>query len=186
VEPLNVVLMAVDDALEAAWSELARERPGLVVHRGAVEEVGELYGVDAVVSPANSFGRMGGGIDLAYSRWFPGIEARVRAASGADRGGELPVGAAVVVATGVERPAWLISAPTMRRPGTRLTRDGTAALAAATAVLRLWRDGTLPDGRPVRPAVSTIALPGLGTGTGGLDPRVCARQVGAALDTVLP
>jgi len=185
VERPTLVLVAVDDALEAAWSELARERPGLVVHRGAVEEVGKRYGADAVVSPANSFGRMGGGIDLAYKRWFPGIEARVRAASGADRGGELPVGAAVIVPTGVGQPAWLISAPTMRRPGTRLGRDGAAAGAAATAVLTLWRDGTLPDGRPVRDSVSTIALPGLGTGNGGLDPTVCARQVAAALDAVL-
>jgi O-acetyl-ADP-ribose deacetylase (regulator of RNase III) len=185
VQSLTLVLMAVDDALENAWTELARDRPGLVVHRGALEEVGDRHGVDAVVSPANSFGRMGGGIDLAYARWFPGIEARVRAASGADRGDELPVGAAVIVPTGIERPAWLISAPTMRRPGTRLDPDGAAARAAATAVLRLWRDGTLPDGRPVRAAVRTIALPGLGTGTGGVNPRVCARQVGAALDEIL-
>jgi O-acetyl-ADP-ribose deacetylase (regulator of RNase III) len=187
VEPLTLVLVAVDDALEEAWRELAGGRtsttPGLRVHRGPVEEAD----VDAVVSPANSFGRMGGGVDLAYSRWFPGIAARVRAASGADRGGELPVGAAVIVTTGTERPAWLVSAPTMRRPGTRLDPGGAAARAAATAVLRLWRDGTLPDppGGPVRAAVSSIALPGLGTGYGGLDPRVCAQQVGAALDDVL-
>jgi O-acetyl-ADP-ribose deacetylase (regulator of RNase III) len=53
-------------------------------------------------------------------------------------------------------------------------------------VLRLWRDGTLPGSdTPVREAIRTIALPGLGTGVGGLDPEVCARQVGAALDEVL-
>jgi O-acetyl-ADP-ribose deacetylase (regulator of RNase III) len=33
--------------------------------------------------------------------------------------------------------------------------------------------------------VRSIALPGLGTGVGGLDPAVCACQVGAALDEVL-
>jgi O-acetyl-ADP-ribose deacetylase (regulator of RNase III) len=37
----------------------------------------------------------------------------------------------------------------------------------------------------VREVVRTIALPGLGTGVGGLDPAVCARQVGAALADVL-
>jgi O-acetyl-ADP-ribose deacetylase (regulator of RNase III) len=128
---------------------------------------------------------MGGGIDGVYARWFPGISDRVRAASGADRGGELPVGEAVIVPTGEDRPAWLISAPTMRRPGERLPPDGAAARAAAGAVLRLWRDGQLPDGRPVRDVVRTIALPGLGTGVGGLSPTVCADQVGAALDEVL-
>jgi O-acetyl-ADP-ribose deacetylase (regulator of RNase III) len=124
---------------------------------------------------------MGGGIDAVYARWFPGISDRVRAASG----GNLPVGEAVIVPTGVERPAWLVSAPTMNRPGLRLPSDGGAARAAAAAVLRLWRDGALPDGGRVRDAVHTIAVPGLGTGVGGLSPDVCAQRVGEALDEVL-
>jgi O-acetyl-ADP-ribose deacetylase (regulator of RNase III) len=180
VEGPILVLVAVDAPMAAAWHALARTRPGLVVHEGSVTDVD----ADAVVSPANSAGLMGGGIDAVYARWFPGISDRVRAASGADRGGELPVGAAVIVETGLARPGWLISAPTMRRPGERLAADGAAAHAAAAAVLRVWREGVLPDGRPVRNLVARIGLPGLGTGVGGLDPAVCARQVGAALDAV--
>jgi O-acetyl-ADP-ribose deacetylase (regulator of RNase III) len=178
---LTLVLVAVDEPVAAAWHALAATRPGLEVHEGSITDVD----VDAVVSPANSFGFMGGGIDGVYARWFPGVSDRVRAASGADSGGELPVGEAVIVPTGADRPTWLISAPTMREPGELLPADGAAARAAATAVLRLWRDGTLPDGGPVREAVRSIALPGLGTGVGGLDPAVCACQVGAALDEVL-
>jgi O-acetyl-ADP-ribose deacetylase (regulator of RNase III) len=181
VDDLTLVLVAVDAPMAKAWRGLAAERSGLVVHEGSITDVD----ADAVVSPANSLGLMGGGIDGVYARWFPGISDRVRAASGADRGGELPVGEAVIVPTGQDRPAWLISAPTMRRPGERLPSDGAAARAAAGAVLRLWRDGQLPDGRPVRDVVRTIALPGLGTGVGGLSPAVCADQVGAALDEVL-
>jgi O-acetyl-ADP-ribose deacetylase (regulator of RNase III) len=178
---LTLVLVAVDAPMAQAWRSLAQRRTGLVVHEGSITDVD----VDAVVSPANSFGLMGGGIDAVYARWFPGISHRVRAASGADRGGELPVGAAVIVPTGVERPAWLVSAPTMRHPGERLPADGSAARAAARAVLQLWRDGSLPDGRRVGDAVRSIALPGLGTGVGGLSPEVCATQVGAACDEVL-
>jgi O-acetyl-ADP-ribose deacetylase (regulator of RNase III) len=178
---LTLVLVAVDAPMAQAWHTLAAARTGLVVHEGSITDVD----TDAVVSPANSFGFMGGGIDAVYARWFPGISDRVRAASGADRGGELPVGAAVIVPTGIERPAWLVSAPTMRMPGEQLPPDGDAARAAARAVLQLWRDGTLPDGGRVRDAVRTIALPGLGTGVGGLSPEVCANQVGAAWDEVL-
>lgn len=179
---LRLVLVAVDDPMADAWRALAADRPGLVVHQGSITDVT----TDAVVSPANSFGLMGGGIDAVYARWFPGISDRVRAVSGADRGDELPVGAAVIVPTGAERPSWLISAPTMRRPGELLHPDGTAAGAAAAAVFRLWRDGLLPGaaGR-VRDTVQSIALPGLGTGVGGLNPQVCARQVALALDDVL-
>jgi O-acetyl-ADP-ribose deacetylase (regulator of RNase III) len=178
---LTLVLVAVDAPMAEAWHALAATRPGLVVHEGSITDVA----ADAVVSPANSFGFMGGGIDAVYARWFPGISDRVRAVSGADQGGELPVGRAVIVPTGVEHPAWLVSAPTMRQPGERLPADGGAARAAAAAVLRLWREGSLPDGRPVRDVVHRIALPGLGTGVGGLSPAVCARQVGHALEDVL-
>jgi O-acetyl-ADP-ribose deacetylase (regulator of RNase III) len=178
---LTLVLVAVDEPMAASWRALAATRSGLVVHQGSITDVD----ADAVVSPANSFGLMGGGIDAVYARWFPGISDRVRAASGADKGGELPVGRAVIVPTGVDRPAWLVSAPTMRHPGERLSAGGAAARAAAAAVLRLWRDGTLPDGSPVRDSVHTVALPGLGTGVGGLSPATCADQVGAALGEVL-
>jgi len=173
----TLVLVAVDTPMARAWRALAEGRAGLVVHEGSITDVD----ADAVVSPANSLGIMAGGIDGVYARWFPGISDRVQAASG----GNLPVGEAVIVPTGVERPAWLVSAPTMSRPGQRLPSDGGAARAAATAVFRLWRDGGLPDGTPVRDAVHTIALPGLGTGVGGLSPDVCAERVGEALDEIL-
>ncbi|MFC5231563.1 macro domain-containing protein [Pseudonocardia zijingensis] len=170
----RLVLVAVDAPMARAWRAIAEGRPGLVVHEGSITDVT----ADAVVSPANSFGLMGGGIDAVYARWFPGISDRVRAASG----GDLPVGQAVIVPTGAEHPAWLVSAPTMRNPGERLPPDGAAAHAAAAAVFRLWRDGDLPDGTPVRRAVRTVALPGLGTGVGGLAPEVCAARVAEAWD----
>lgn len=170
---LTLVLVAVDEPMAAAWRTLL-DRPGVALHEGSITDVD----VDAVVSPANSLGVMVGGIDGVYARWFPGIADRVRAATG----GNLPVGEAAIVATGAARPGWLISAPTMSTPGQLLDPDGANAGAAARAVLRLWRDGTLPDGGLVRDAVRSIALPGLGTGVGGLDPMTCARQVADALD----
>jgi O-acetyl-ADP-ribose deacetylase (regulator of RNase III) len=178
MDGLTLVLVAVDDAMAEAWNPLAAGRTQVAVHHGSITDVD----ADAVVSPANSLGFMGGGIDGVYARWFPGISDRVRAASGADRGGELPVGEAVIVATGVDRPAWLISAPTMREPGEVLPPDTVHPYLAARAVFRLWHDGRLEDGRRVRQVVRTIALPGLGTGTGGVAPQTCARQVMAAWD----
>lgn len=140
--------------------------------------------VDAVVSPANSYGWMRGGIDAVYAHRFPGVEERVRSAVLAYHGGELPVGEALVVPTGVERPDWLISAPTMREPSEQLPVDTVHPYLAARAVFRLWQEGRLDDGRPVRQVISTIGLPGLGTGIGGVSPTICARQVSAAWDEV--
>nr|WP_026316404.1 macro domain-containing protein [Actinokineospora enzanensis] len=177
---LELVLCAVSEPLAAAWDTAAEGRPQLRVHRGSVLDVA----AHAVVSPANSYGYMRGGIDATYTHVFPAIEQRVRSAVLAYHGGELPVGEALIVPTGAGRPGWLITAPTMREPAQTLAAETVHPYLAARAVFRLWRDGALDDGRPVRSVVSTIATPGLGTGVGGVPPEVCARQVAAAWDAV--
>lgn len=179
-EPLRLVLCAVEDPLAEAWAAAADGRSEVLTHRGSTLDVP----AEAVVSPANSYGWMRGGIDAVYARTFPSIEQHVRSAVLAYHGGELPVGQAVIVPTDVSAPAWLISAPTMRSPGERLPPDTVHPYLAARAVFKLWRYGRLEDDRPVRAVVSTIAMPGLGTGIGGVPPEVCARQVMAAWDEV--
>jgi O-acetyl-ADP-ribose deacetylase (regulator of RNase III) len=175
---LQLVLCALDEPLAAAWQEIADSRAGLTVHQGSVLDLR----VDAVVSPANSFGWMRGGIDAVYAQAFPEVEEQVRSAVLAYHGGELPVGEALLVPTGVPNPMWLISAPTMREPGERLPVDTVHPYLAARAVLRLWSSAVLENGAPVRRVVSSIAMPGLGTGIGGVSPELCARQVAAAWD----
>ncbi|GGP37304.1 tail protein [Saccharothrix coeruleofusca] len=170
----------MDEPLARAWLGVADGRAGVEVHRGSVLDIV----AEAVVSPANSSGWMRGGIDAVYARAFPFVEDHVRSAVLALHGGELPVGEALVVPTGEPEPQWLISAPTMRTPGERLPRDTVHPYLAARAVLRLWQGGRLDDGRPLRRAIRTIAMPGLGTGVGGVAPETCARQVAAAWDEV--
>ncbi len=150
------------------------------VHHGSVLDVT----AHAVVSPANSYGWMRGGIDAAYAQAFPDVEQNVRSAVLAYHGGELPIGEALVVPTGMRSPAWLISAPTMREPGEQLPGDTVHPYLAARAVFQVWRDGRLEEGLDVRRAVDVIAMPGLGTGVGGVPPQTCARQVSAAWDEV--
>ncbi|HEX6343319.1 macro domain-containing protein [Umezawaea sp.] len=176
----QIVLCAVDEPLATAWLAVAEGRAGIRVHRGSVLDII----AEAVVSPANSYGWMRGGIDAVYARAFPDVEAQVRSAVLALHGGELPVGEAMLVSTGEPEPHWLISAPTVRHPGERLPEDTVHPYLAARAVLRLWQEGRLEDGRPVRDVVRTIAMPGLGTGVGGVAPETCARQVAAAWDEV--
>lgn len=177
---MRLVLCALDEPLAHAWSELAATRPGMEAHQGSVLDVR----ADAVVSPANSYGWMRGGIDAMYARTFPDVEQRVRSAVLAFHGGELPVGEALIVPTGVPSPPWLISAPTMREPGDQLPPDTVHPYLSARAMLRLWSDGTLEDGTPVHRVVRTVAMPGLGTGVGGASAELCARHVAAAWDEI--
>lgn len=176
----ELVLCAVDAPLAEAWADAAASLDGRVrVHRGSVLDIR----AQAVVSPANSYGWMRGGIDAVYARAFPEVEQNVRSAILAYHGGELPIGEAVMVPTGEAEPAWLISAPTLREPGQRLPGGTVHPYLAARAVFLKWAEGSLDQG-PIRQLVDTIAMPGLGTGVGGVAPATCARQVAAAWDEV--
>src|SRR5262249_24170718 len=113
------------DALRVSLGDLsASVADRLAYHFHGVDAVEVILGnlldldCDAVVSPANSFGDMGGGIDKAIGD-FQGGEAqrRVMAAIRDQFLGELPVGAALVVELPTRRFPFVIAAPTMRIPG---------------------------------------------------------------------
>jgi O-acetyl-ADP-ribose deacetylase (regulator of RNase III) len=148
---------------------------------GVVPATGDVFGatVDAVVSPANCFGFMDGGIDRVYSERFGWhLQDRLREAIERDFDGELPVGLALVVETGAADVPFLVAAPTMRAP---VSVAGTLnAYLAFRAALRAVR--RLNEGRPG--AIRAIACPGLGTGTGEMPAGICAKQMRAAWDEV--
>jgi O-acetyl-ADP-ribose deacetylase (regulator of RNase III) len=181
----QLILCAREPALAAAWEEACQGLDFVRVHRGSILEVE----ADAVVSPANGFGLMEGGVDAAFlHRFGPGLQARVRKVILEEHHGELLVGEAAVVETEDARTPWFIAAPTMRVP-MALPRDSVNAYLAARAVFLLLRHGRMRSGLSRGPLVvdriTRLAMPGLGTGVGGLDVRVCARQVRAAIDEVL-
>jgi O-acetyl-ADP-ribose deacetylase (regulator of RNase III) len=149
----------------------------------AVEVVeGNLLGLgcDGVVSPANSFGDMGGGIDKAIDDFHRGkAQEAVRAAIAEQFLGELPVGMALVVDLSTRRFPFVVAAPTMRVPGSVVgTINAYLSMRAAlVAVLRHNAAG----GRPIR----SLAVPGLCTGVGGLHPAEAAGQMRTAYDSVV-
>lgn len=166
--PAEIVLAAVDERTAAAWDTVSAAWPRVRVHRGSILDAA----CDAVVSPANSFGFMDGGVDALYLEHFGSrIQTAVRERILYDHRGELLVGAAVTVPTGDPAIPWLIAAPTMRVP-MRLPPDTVNPYLAMRAVLRAAA-GT--------PSIRTVAVPGLGTGTGRVPPALCARQISAAL-----
>lgn len=135
---------------------------------------------DAIVSPANSFGNMGGGIDKAIDDFHAGqAQTRVMAAIAEHCFGELPVGAAIVVEMASSRWPFVIASPTMRIPGSIAGTINAyhSMRAALVAVQRHNRTA----GRRIR----SIAIPGLGTGVGGLEYMDAAAQMRAAYDNVI-
>jgi O-acetyl-ADP-ribose deacetylase (regulator of RNase III) len=123
---------------------------------------------------------MDGGIDMVYSErlgWH--VQERLRALLAREHEGELMVGLAVHVETEDADYPILISAPTMRAPDE--VRGTLNAFLAFRAALRCARD--LNAEAPGR--VGSMLCPGLGTATGGMDPKVCARQMHAAWREVI-
>ena len=110
---MRIVLAAVEESLARAWETFCGDLPDVTVHRGSILEVE----CDAVVSPANSFGFMDGGVDALYLEHFGAdIQLRVRRAIYERRHGELVVGQAEIVETDHASIPYLIAAPTMRVP----------------------------------------------------------------------
>jgi O-acetyl-ADP-ribose deacetylase (regulator of RNase III) len=177
---MKIVLAAIAEPLVDAWAERCGHLDGVRIHAGSILDVE----CDAVVSPANSFGFMDGGIDRAYrERFGPQVEERLQAAIRDHHHGELLVGTAEIVETRDPAVPYLLAAPTMRVP--MILRDSVNAYLAARAALLLVRHGRFRRGeragRPVADSVETVAFPGLGTGVGGIDPGTCATQMAAAL-----
>lgn len=133
---------------------------------------------DAIVSPANSFGYMDGGLDLKYSKHFGWqLESRVRARLENEYFGEIPVGNALIIETGSQDIPYLISAPTMRVPSD--VSNTVNAYLAFKAILQ----ACLKHNKLHR-KIKTVLCPGLGTGEGRMAAEVCAKQMYMAYQVV--
>lgn len=169
--PFSIILCDRQSALVAAWRHAFARNSEIAVERGDLLDVE----ADAYVSPANSYGYMDGGIDYALSGRFPGIERRVQTAI-SEMGGILPVGQAVVVETGDPFVPYLVASPTMEVP--RYVGNTMNAHSAMLALLRvITRFNQDNDG-----AISSVAIPGLATGVGGMEPEIAATQMAQAYE----
>ena len=86
---IEIHLCALDPAMARAWSKYFASQPNVVIHESDILA----KKADAILSPANSFGFMDGGIDLAYSHLFGwDLQDRLQEKLHREHAGELPVG----------------------------------------------------------------------------------------------
>ena len=127
-----------------------------------------------IVSPANSFGTMNGGIDLWISKMFPDIQKNVyhyiklhswyKSQTGIPC---IPVGESALCESGSDICPYIIIAPTMFKPSDIRYTDNV--YKAFISILDNFYNRSF-----------IIAIPGLGTGVGCLSPIECAKQVALA------
>jgi len=174
--PRKILLVDRNPRLVAAWEEAFARVESVEVRRGDFFS----SGADVMTSPANSFGIMDGGLDLAIRNELGmRVQRAVQDVILRDFHGELPVGSAIVVPTG--NPMWphLVCAPTMRVPG-NISRTANAYLAFRAALLAIHGFNRLN----LASRIESMVCPGLGTGVGRLDERRCAAQMRIAFDSV--
>jgi len=128
----------------------------IVVKRGDLTQIS----CDAIVNPANSFGYMGGGVAGAIKR-VGGVEIENEAITKAP----IIVGAAVFTAAGSLPCTFVIHAPTMEQPAMRIGIENVKL--ATKAALELGVELNL----------KTIAIPGMGTGVGGVPVEDAAKAI---------
>jgi O-acetyl-ADP-ribose deacetylase (regulator of RNase III) len=163
-----------DERLGEEWHRLFDGQPDVAIRRVDICCIT----VDAIVSPANSFGFMDGGLDNALSERFGwAVQSSLQQAIAARPLRELLVGEAVIVPTGDREVPWLISAPTMRVP-MQLRQSVNAYLAMKAVLTSAMRHSGVP---PIR----SVAIPGLGTGCGALAPKTAATQMWTAYREVV-
>lgn len=128
----------------------------VVVEQGDLTKVA----VDAVVNPANSFGVMGGGV-AGVIRRVGGVQIEREATAQAP----IPVGTAIATTAGTLSCRYVIHAPTMAQPA-QPTDNQTVARATHAA---------LECAEQLQ--VSSLAIPGMGTGVGQVPVTEAARAI---------
>ena len=145
-------------------------------------EVGVLKGdyfqqsADAIVSPANSFGIMDGGLDLAIRNELGfQVETDIQEVILQKYHGEMPIGRAEIINTNHDKWSYMIAAPTMRIPdNVAYTQNAYIAFRAILIVINGFNEC-----HPRKPK-KTLVCSGLGTGIGSMEPVRCAAQMRAA------
>lgn len=122
---------------------------------------------EVIVNAANSHGFMGGGVAGVIKR-AAGIEVEQEARKQAP----IPVGQAVLTSGGKTLFKGIIHAPTMPEPGMRIPAENVARATKAAL--------SLADEK----GFVSVAIPGMGTGVGGVVPDEAARHMVRAIRSI--
>ncbi len=170
---MKIILTGLDQKLLNAWEEYFGKEENVIIVKNDITKIE----CDAMVSPANSFGFMDGGLDYALSERFGwDLEKRLQKTIKELPEGELIVGQALLLETADKLVPFLISAPTMRIP-TNFNIDTSinAYLAMKALLIKAKSENR----------ITSVAIPGLCTGVGRMLPQIAAKQMYLAYKEII-
>jgi O-acetyl-ADP-ribose deacetylase (regulator of RNase III) len=171
---MKIILAAIEDELVEAWRVVfdPQTEVEVEIYPGSLFDLH----VDAIVSPANSFGFMDGSLDYLISQnlgWH--LQEKLQKIIQEEHAGELIVGNAQIIETDNARFPYLVSAPTMRVPMVLAGNSINSYLATKAAFYEAKKNKK----------IDSIVFPGMGTGVGMVPPYLCAIQMLQAFKDVL-
>ena len=131
------------------------------------------FDIDAVVSPANTKGIMNGGYDAVLRRFF-GVTIEYLVQQYLEKF-NIDVGQAIAVKTGHPKVHWLIVTPTVSVTGEGLSGHESVSYASAYNAVKVAHEKN----------VKYLGMTGLGSGVGGLDRRISAKQQSQGIQDAL-
>ncbi|MEM8875679.1 MAG: macro domain-containing protein [Planctomycetota bacterium] len=179
---LIVTLVDLSPKMVAAWRQSFEQNPEVHIVQGSMLD----QRVDAWVTPTNSKISMDGGLDAVIKNELgTGIEAAAKRMAKdrfvSRRDETLPLGCATCVPTGREVPRFLVSTPTMHQSSEDISATMNVALAAMAALQAVRMHN---QENPTDP-IYTVALPGLGVGTGQVPPEIAADLMWSAYSLMM-
>ena len=176
---IKLILSAPDPRISAALERHFSDDKNVEIISKPFETIPDF---DCMVSAANSFGLMDGGVDAAITAFFGRqLMTRVQQRIVDEYLGEQPVGSAFVIGSGNDKHPWLVHAPTMRVP---LIIDGTDAVYLATraALLAIYHHNKTS---PEHNKIWRVIFPAMGAGCGQVSPESVAAQMKLAWRSVI-
>ncbi len=174
----TLILVDPKPEMVAEWQAAFSDFPEVSTVNGYFEDLPHF---DCMVSAANSFGLMDGGVDLATTNHFGvQLERRVQRYILDHYRGEQPVGTSFVISATQDGKQFIAHTPTMRVP---MVINGTdnVYLAMKAMLEAVWQHN---EQNPEQ-KIQTVACPGLGTATGRVPLKEAARQMSLAYKNFL-
>lgn len=165
---LKIILVTQSEEMYQAWVEEFSNNIKNYANLAIIGSTSILeipYPVDALVSPANSFGFMDGGLDAQYTRHFgKHLQENLQTVIKEQYDGQLLVGQAITIPTSEEKYSFFRFAHEKIRRGARYSKKSDAALfmicaptmiipqdiantinvyLATRAVIRAWKTGSI-------------------------------------------
>jgi O-acetyl-ADP-ribose deacetylase (regulator of RNase III) len=156
---MKLYLLDINKHITDLWNLYFKDEPNVEIVLDDFQHFMDTHEVDCVVSPANSYGLMDGGYDLAITKYFGReLPRKVQNYILDHYYGEQPVGTSFLIDTGVKNIK-LIHTPTMRIPSSIKEPMVVYQAMRSTLITALEHD------------IKSIVIPAFGGRCGMMDPQ---------------